>query len=200
MSAISRVLLGVGIVALVVPALIPVQPLLYHDTEPGAPVNRTQLEAEGVTVIPYENLSERGKELYEQALRTRGAYGVPRGEGAPDFDYPEGRDPADQDSDRPGRPRFEGVAIERPNDTTLPEADEPVEYADRPREPPETEQNESRAEQRRQQRREQIARYDLMTTRTGPPPITNSANLVRLLSVLVGVIAVGTGGYLESRP
>jgi len=232
--SVSRVLVAVGIVLLIAPALAPVQAMYFHETRVGTTANGTELEAHGVSVIAYEDLSPRGQELYVEALRHHGEYAVPVGEGAPgDFHYVTNRDSADDAGPRERRPGT--IAIERPPDADLPPADEPTEAVDRARERAEraraereraeatpsdgrtstenaTAGNETDApgtvttpsmEERRQQmeeQRQEIARYDLMSTRIGPPPLTASSNLVRLLSVVAGVLAIGVGGYLTSRP
>ncbi|MFB6178568.1 MAG: hypothetical protein ABEI77_02455 [Halorientalis sp.] len=217
--SLAHVLAAIGLVLLVVPALVPVQPVLYHDTRGGATYNRTQLEAHGVRVVAYENLSARGKEIYRQALLHHGVYTVPVGQGASEFNY------STSATQRRGRPAGGGIAIERdPNATNLPPADEPLRAARyeqrraqaQARKRAGAEQSggndtagndtrtatPSRAERQRQleQRRRQIARYDLMETHQGSPPLTASSNLARLLSVVVGVLAIGVGGYRASRP
>lgn len=234
--SVSRILVGLGIVLLIAPALAPVQAMHFHDTRAGTTANGTELETHGVRVIPYEDLSERGQELYVKALENNGEYAVPTGEGAPDdFHYVTDRDSSDNSGPRERRPGM--IAIERPPDADLPPADEPVraaeealERAEREREARErtgappgaergssgsetaTDDNETAAprsedtpseEERRKQlekHRQEIARYDMMNTRTGPPPLTAMPNLVRLLSTVGGVLALGIGGYLSSRP
>ncbi|WP_136717416.1 hypothetical protein [Halorientalis salina] len=208
---LARVLVALGIVMLVVPALVPVQPILFHETRAGTTANGTQLEANGVDVIAYENLSERGQELYVAALRNGGSYTVPKGSGASDFEYASA---ADEAEDARAQRLAGTVAIERPPDADLPPADEPVGAAEREQRRQQERQrttNESasgnetssKANQSTpsiEERRQQIARYDLMSTRTDSPPLTAGQNLVRLLASVVGVVAIGVGGYLSSRP
>ncbi|MFD1586119.1 hypothetical protein ACFR9U_03930 [Halorientalis brevis] len=229
--SVSRVLVAIGIVLLIAPALAPVQAMHFHNTGAGTTANGTELEEHGVRVVAYENLSERGQELYVRALRNHGQYAVPLGQGAPDdFHYVTNQDSDDDAGPSERRPGT--IAIERPPDADLPPADEPSYHAEEARERAEraqeraerkqaeatpadgtatagnetatpatepTPSSEERQEQLAEQRRE-IERYDLMETRTGPPPLTASSNLVRLLSVVVGVLAIGVGGYLTSRP
>ena len=174
----------------------------------------SELRAEGYTVIEYENLSERGREIYEAALRSPGgAYTVPVGQGAPAFPY----DGADGLGDVNGRAAFDerqrltSVVIERPDDADLPPADEPVERLEAERPPRDDTaadgretagQNETAAASERQleQRRQVVAKYDLVTVGQRTPPVTDSGTLLRLGSVLLGTVAVGVGGYLRSRP
>ena len=209
----GTVLLVVGVVALLLPALFPVQQVLYHETRAGTTADGSELRAEGYTVIEYENLSERGQEIYAAALRSPNrAYTVSVGQGAPEFPY----DGADDLGDVSGRAEFEerqrltSVVIERPDDADLPPADEPVERLDRERPPREdaanggetASQNETatESEQNLARHRRVVAKYDLVTVGQRTPPVTDSGNLLRLGSVLLGTIAIGVGGYLRSRP
>src|SRR6056297_2888247 len=131
--SISRVLVALGIVLLIAPALAPVQAMHFHDTGAGTTANGTELEEHGVRVVAYEDLSERGQELYVEALRNHGQYAVPLGEGAPDdfhyVTYQDSEDNADPSERRPGT-----IAIERPPDADLPPADEPSYHAEEARE------------------------------------------------------------------
>jgi|GEM_PF-955576 hypothetical protein len=209
----TAVLLVVGVVALLAPALFPVQQVLYHDTGVGTTMNGTELEARGYTVVEYENLSERGQDIYVATLRSPDrSYTVPADQGAPEFPY-DGADDMDEANDREGyeeRQRRTSIVIERPEDADLPPPHEPV---DRIRaEPPEPEQaaasggetatsaSESARQQRLEQRRAAVGRYDLVTVRQGTPPVTDSGTLLRLGSVLLGTVGIGLGGYLRSRP
>ena len=213
----GTVLLVVGIVALLMPALFPVQQVLYHETRAGTTADGSELRAEGYTVIEYENLSERGQEIYVAALRSPDrAYTVSVGQGAPEFPY----DGADDLGDVSGQAEFEerrrltSVVIERPDDADLPPADEPVERLDRERPPREDAANGGETASRNEtategdrpseqdvaQRRQVVAKYDLVTVGQRTPPVTDSGNLLRLGSVLLGTIAIGVGGYFRSRP
>lgn len=203
----AGVLVALGVVLLVGPALFPVQPVLYHDTRAGTMANATELQREGIPIVAYENLSERGQALYVATLRAGGEYSVPLGEGAPDFGYPTpGELGAVDDYDE--RRTMTRIAVERPPDADLPPPDEPVAHAEeRVRDEregkdegertatPGTETGPTVEEMRRQ-----VARYDVMRTRTDRPPQTAPANLVRLLSVVLGIVAIGVGGYRRSLP
>ena len=57
--SISRVLVALGIVLLIAPALAPVQAMHFHDTGAGTTANGTELEEHGVRVVAYADLSER---------------------------------------------------------------------------------------------------------------------------------------------
>ncbi|MDS0258109.1 hypothetical protein NDI56_01650 [Haloarcula sp. S1CR25-12] len=201
----GAVLLVLGVAALLVPALVPVQQVLYHQTDDGATMNGSELEAQGYTVVAYENLSERGKEIYVAALRSEDEYTVPDGQGAPEFPYTGAEDFGEVTSSEEyeQRRRLTSIVIERPENASLPPADEPVDRIDRRPEPPEAETTSERDSVNRsriEQRRQAIARYDLMTVRRGTPPVTDSGTLLRLGSVLAGTLFVGLGGYLRSRP
>lgn len=199
-DALSAGLVVLGVALLVGPALVPVQPVLYHDTRPGIEANASQIaemERQGYTVVSYGTLSERGQQLYVRTLRNDGEYTVPVGEGADEFDYPTDADLADAER-RVERRRLEMVVVERPPDADLPPPDEQLEAA---------EFLQQRYEERRngtnvsvEELRRQIARYDAMEARTGAPPRTSPPVLGRFLAALGGVVALGTGGYLRSLP
>ena len=210
----TTVLLVVGVAALLVPALFPVQQVLYHDTGPGTTASGAELRAEGYTVIEYENLSERGQEIYAAALRSPDRqYTVPAGQGAPEFPYSAAQELGD--SNGPDafeeRQRRTSVVIERPDDAELPPPDEPVDRirAEQQRRAEQeaaseretaTRTNESARQQRLEQRRQVVEKYDLLTVRQGTPRVTHTGTLLRLGSVLFGTVAIGLGGYLRSRP
>lgn len=206
-------LVVLGLVLLLAPALVPVQQYRIHDTRAGTFADRSDLEQQGFTIVAYENLSDRGQELYRKTLRHGGHYTVPIGQGASDFEYGDGTTDEPSDVRGPGsRPGV--IVIERPPNASLPPADEPVEAADRMRE-----REQERRKKRRtasdtdsangtatpttpdyEARRRSIARYDIMETSTDTPPITDSSNLIRLLAALVGVLCLGVGGYRASKP
>ncbi|MBX0285895.1 hypothetical protein EGH22_06130 [Halomicroarcula sp. F28] len=206
----ATVLLIVGVAALLVPALFPVQQVLYHETRSGTTSNGSELREQGYTVIGYENLSERGQEIYVAALESRGEYTVPAGQGAPEFPYDGADELGDVNrSEEPAvRQRLTSVVIERPDDADLPPPDEPVDRirAEPPQREgaaaggPETATRGEEAAQQLEQRRQVVGKYDLMTVRKGTPPATDSGTLLRLGSVLLGTVSVGLGGYLRSRP
>lgn len=196
-TTLSSALVVLGVVLLVGPALFPIQPVLYHDTRQGTLDNRTQLEQQGYEIVAYENLSDRGRELYVGALNSGGEYSVPVDAGASDFAYPTAGELSNV-TDYREQNALRSIVIERPVDADLPPPDEPVHAA---------EYRGGRDEERGtddgpsvEERRRQIARYDLMTTKTDQPPLTATPSLLRLLSAVVGILALGTGGYLRSKP
>jgi hypothetical protein len=224
----NSVLVVVGALLLLGPALFPVQPMLYHDPEPGTTENASQLRQEGYEIVAYENLSDRGKELYRQALQ-EGSLGVPLGAGAPDFAYPTAAELDAVGNDFEQRRALRSVVIERSPDADLPPAAEPVEMAEEIRErrergrerernertpPPTTTDGttngtatdrtrtapETQSTPTLEQRRETIAQYDLMTTRTELPPLTAPPSLARLLAAMLGVVLIGVGGYRYAQP
>ncbi|WP_335999278.1 hypothetical protein [Halorientalis halophila] len=179
-SIVSTALLVLAAILLLAPAIAPVQPVLYHDLRGTTLANETQLETEGIEVIAYENLSDRGQRYYEATLRNGGQYVVSGGAGAEEFDYP-----AELESDDDGvrrRTSLGAVAIERPTDSNLPESEQRGPRGGARDDP------------------QMRTQYDLMSTRTDEPPLGDTGNLTRLLSVLAGVLALGTGGYLRSKP
>lgn len=214
---VAHGLLALGVTLLVAPAVVPIQPVLHHDTRPGTVQPRSELAAEDVKVVAYENLSERGQELYVRTLRSGGHYHVPLGEGAPDFEYPSPDDFGDERRFGPGSDTGRTV-IERPPDADLPPPDEPTEEADEPREPPRARgeragrpptdaggetppgEDDQTSGPTIEDRRRLIARYDVMVTQTSPPSLTSRATLLRVLSTVGGVLALGIGGYLRSKP
>lgn len=186
-NQLGAALVALAAVLFVVPALFPVQPMLMHDTGVSVNAPPAELEEQGYAVVAYENMSDRGQELYRETLERGGEYTVPQGTGAPEFGYPtaeERRRAYENDTQtRPG-----AVVIERPaDDGSLPPADE--RYFG-PREEGE-DVNES-------QRRETIMRYDVMNTQTGMPPLGATPQLLRLGAVLLAVVFLGAGGYLLS--
>lgn len=187
-NRVGAALVVLAVVLFVVPAFFPVQPVLVHTTWGNTDIPPTQLEQdEEIRVVAYENLTDRGQELYVETLEHDGEYRVPQGEGAPVFVYPT-------ESER--RAAFESdnvtasgqVVIERPeDDSSLPAADEHY-Y---PRE-------EGLNETEREQRREESLRYDMMRTATEQPPLGSPPQLLRLGAVVLAVVFLGTGGYFLS--
>lgn len=225
-TVVSAALLVLGVGLLVVPALVPIEPIRYHDSRAGTFANESELRAEGFEIVTYENLSDRGQELYVRTLRNGGEYTVALGKGAPDFAYPTDEELGDIEDYRERRTR-ESIVIERPaDDAGLPPPDEQVEEAmdryereeERPRSeerPRDVEEERKRtgdpAGQRdgegdarntpsREEFRRQVARYDQFRTRTDHPPLMGATAISRLLSVGGGVVALAAGGYLGSKP
>lgn len=195
LDTVWTALLVVGVAALLLPAMFPVQQVLYHETRAGTTANGSQLEAQGYTVIAYENLSERGQEIYVAALRTGGEYTVPIGDGAAEFPY-QRPDNYSEIRDYQRQRALTSVVIERPADADLPPPDEPVDVVEYEAEEQAGSVNQTEMEQRQRQ----TARYDLMTVRRGTPPLTDASNLLRLGAALFGVVAIGVGGYLRASP
>lgn len=204
-DTIANVLLVAGIALLIAPVFAPIQPVLYHDTHRGTMDNRSQLEAQGYEIIAYENLSNQGKQLYVRTLREGGQYRVPTGAGAAEFAYPSPGELAGVEDYR-RRETLTTVVVERPTDADLPPPDEPVDAAEhieerrKERAEERARERERQSEQSVEERRRQIARYDILTTRSDRPPLTATASLLRLLSTVLGVVALGSGGYLRSLP
>ena len=195
-SILSTVLLVAGLVLLIAPTLVPIQPTLVHDTTRGTIGNASEISADGYEIVAYENLSDRGQELYVQTLRSGGTYSVPVGEGAPEFRYPTAGELGETESYQE-RNALQAVVIERPVASDLPPPDEDVAMAEQILEHNQraNESGVSEAELRRQ-----IGRYDLMTTRTARPPLQEPASLAHLGIAVLGVLAIGTGGYFRSKP
>lgn len=197
-NTVGAVLVAVGVVFLIAPSLAPVQPVLYHETDAGTAENETMLERQGYTVVEYEALSPRAQELYREALRNDGHNTVPVGQGAAEFPYPTEAELGEYE-DYQQRAVALSIVIERPADADLPPADEPLRAAEyRARDDGEGETT-TPSEAEVERLRQQIARYDVMNTRTGEPPLGGTQHLLRMAALLGGVVAVGTGGYLRSR-
>jgi len=153
----------------------PVDPVRVHDTRGATNMNESVAEGYDYRVVEYENLSERGQELYVKTLENGGVYRVPVGQGAEDFGYAA-----------PGeRKAYRGLLIERPaNDSHLPPADEHPSMAE------DVPANEST-----------VTRYESMSTQTKRPPVGSGAHLPRLLGLAAGIAALTAGAYLlVSKP
>jgi len=204
----THALLAVGLLLLVAPAVAPLQPVLEHDTRHHSFQNESSLEDEGHRIVEYEDLSERGKELYVQTLANGGTHRVPLGEGASDFRYPTEAEVDSQDGYE-ARIGLSKVVIERPENASLPPADEDVEHgAEVLQERAEarkegegtTTREETRTTRSEADLRRQVARYDVMQTRTTKPGLTSQPALLRFGSAVVGVVLTGTSGYFSSKP
>lgn len=186
-NRIGALLVGVALLLFVIPAFVPVQPMLTHNTEYSVSLGPDRLQEEGFEIVQYGNLSDRGQELYVRTLERGGEYQVGQGAGAPDFDYPTDQERIDGAGDgsatRPG-----AVAIERPaDDSHLPPADERTFGGPR--------EGENQTEFR-----DRVSRYDAIRTGTEQPPLGAPAQLSRLFAALLAVVSLGTGGYLLSSP
>ncbi len=182
-NTVGLALVVLAVILFTLPAFFPVQAVLTHNTGPGSFDSRAELEENGVEIIGYENMSERGQELYRQTLEAGGSYSVSQGNGATDFGYLTGAERQVR-TERP-RQRPSLVAIERPEDASLPPADEPFERV-----------RGGGDESGDEQRRQQVQRYDLMDTSTEPPSLGALSQLLRLAAALLGVLSLCVGGYL----
>jgi hypothetical protein len=184
-NALGTVLVALAIVLFVVPVFFPVQAVLIHNTEGSQPGEPELIREDGYDIVAYENLSDRGQELYVQTLENGGEHSVTQGDGASDFEYPtsaERRAAFENETiNRPG-----AIVIVRPeNDAALPQADE------RPFGPP-------REGETEEERRERHLRYDAMDTRIEQPSLGSLSQLLRLIAGLLAVVSLGAGGYLLS--
>lgn len=198
-STLTTALIVAGIALVLAPMLVPIPTVLVHDTRDSTVAGPDELRQRGYTIVAYENLSERGRELYVETLEHGGRYTVSEGEGAPAFDYSASRGSGAGD----GTSRFRAgrIAIERPSDADLPPPDERVDdvrYA---------------VEERRQRAnrtggsaptaadiRGQSRRYDAMSVRTSKPPLGDPTAIARLVSAALGIVSLGVGGYRRSQP
>lgn len=189
-NTVGTVLVALAVVLFVVPAFFPVQPVLVHETWGSTMATGEQLEQEGFEVIAYENLSQRGQELYRKTLLNDGRYTVPQGEGAPEFTY------LSAEEERTARENgnesaFRGVVIERPNESDLPPADEP-------RFGPLDEEEKEEMPEEERRARQAAQRYEELDTAVEQPPLGSMPQLIRLAAALLAVVFLGVGGYLLS--
>lgn len=184
-NKLGTALVVLAVILFTVPAFFPVQAILTHDTGPVTFDSREQIEEAGTEIVAYENMSERGQELYVETLEAGGKYSVSPGQGASDFEYPTSGERAQAMEENPDQ-RPGVIVIERPDDTDLPPADEPF---DRSR---------GGGGEGEEQHRQQVQRYDMMETSTGPPSLGSVSQLLRLAAALLAVISLGVGGYLLS--
>lgn len=200
----SQLLVGIGLVLLLAPTFVPIEPVLYHQTHRGTVDNATVIEQEGLRIVEYETLSPRAQQLYVAALENDGSYHVPLGQGAQEYRYPSPGDLGDV-TDYQERNRRTLIVIERPNDSDLPPPDEPLEIAqhrhERQEERVEEDPNFTESQVRSvEEWRDQIGRYDVMHTRQGTPPLSTPKTMARLASAILGVLAIGIGGYRAALP
>ena len=188
-NTLGTALVVLAVVLFIGPAVFPVQPVLIHDTDRTTRDSPSELREQGIPVVAYENLSERGQEVYVAALEGED-YRVGQDAGAPDFRYPTSAE---------RREAFEAdnvsgtgmVVIERPeDDSELPPPDERF-FGPR-------EEEEAESEEELEERRQQVLRYDAMVTATDQPPLGSTRQLLRLGAVMLAVVSLGTGGYLLS--
>jgi len=171
----QNILIGLGLVLgislLASIFLFPVGYHLSHST--GIPANDTTAASADnsveIEIIAYQNLSDRGKELYKKTLTAGGGYTVTNGEGAPEFPYLTEREQSKEE-----KPLLAtSVIIKRPaNDSGLPPADQPPEYG---------------------------TRYEFLATSAFKPPLTAAPWMLRYLAGLVGVVLLAGSGYALYR-
>lgn len=189
-NTLGTALAVLAVVLFTVPAFFPVQPMLTHDTRDTASAPPEEMNAENYEIVAYENLSQRGQQLYVKTLENDGEYRVPLGEGAPEFSYLNATERR-QAYQSGNRSAVRSLVIERPEDDGhLPPSDERY-YGPRP-------ESNATDEEEIEQRRQVTLRYDAMETSTEEPPLGATPQLIRLASVLLAVLSLGVGGYLLS--
>ncbi|MHB9287533.1 hypothetical protein ACKVMT_10915 [Halobacteriales archaeon Cl-PHB] len=182
-TLLTRKRIGAGLVVLAVclftlPALFPVQTVLMHDTTAVTFDGQEQIEAEGVEIVSYGNLSTYGQELYVNALENDGKYSVPPGEGAEDFEYLTGSERRAAFGETNHRPA--SIAIDRANVRDIPVADEPFAHE---------------VGTGLDEHGQKVQRYDMMQTTVERPSLSEPRQLVRLVGLLLAVLSLGIGGY-----
>lgn len=188
-NQLGTALVVLAAVLFVVPAFFPVQPVLAHETWGASTGGPEELRSEGYQIVAYEDLSDRGQELYVRTLENGGQYRVSQKNGAPEFYYPTQAERSEA-FENDNVSSLQQVVIERPEDDgDLPPADEPrFGPAER-----DGEGNTSESE-----RRQVASRYELLQTSTTQPPLGATPQLIRLAAALLAVLFLGVGGYLLS--
>jgi len=129
-------------------------------------VNESVIEERHTNVISYQNLSDRGKNLYIKSLENDGKVTFPVGEGAPGFTY---LSVDEMDNLEPGEAFRKGtVIIKRPANDSLPPA----------------------GEQRN------TTKYDFMTYGQEKPDFPSEEYVPFLVVPGLGFLLIFTGGYL----
>lgn len=185
-NKVGTALVAIAVVLFVLPALFPVQAVLVHDTRGSIGMaDEADIEERGLEVVAYENLSDRGQELYRETLRNGGEYRVSIDRGAPDFDYATAEEV--REARENGDYFAPSVVIERP-----PEGETDLPPARGVRIPPEARERMSEEEL------ERLERLDMMRTTQRQPPLGSTQQLLRLGSVMLAVVLLGLGGYFLS--
>jgi hypothetical protein len=195
---VGTAMAGLAVVLLVGPALFPVQPVLYHETWTSSSMTPAEAEQAGVNVVYYENLSDRGQELYRTTLENGGEHYVDRGEGAPEFRYLTDEQRRQAVANGTGPPPGTVLVVRPEDDSGLPPADERS-YVD-PEAVGAVDEDGEVNETKLREVREEMRRYDAMDTYRGPPPLNAPAQLLRLGATVLAVVFLGCGGYLLALP
>lgn len=158
-----------GVVLIAMPVIAPPAPVLEHDSGMSVrSTNASELAAQSYGIYHYENLSDRAQQIYRETLRNGGEHRVPLGEGASEFQYLD-REALNAYEDEPlGGTAETVVVIIRPNDSSLPPADEGLGQK----------------------------RYDAMTTREIEPAVGSGAYVPQFAALLVGVNVLCLSSYL----
>jgi hypothetical protein len=157
-------LLIAGLALLAAAVAVPVGQIDKHDTRAQSMQSNEEITA-SYTVLAYEELSDRGREVYRRALENDGTYAVPEGEGASEFTYLT-RDELNGMSPEQQRQATQYV-IDRRGASSLPPADES----------------------------DPDARYDLITVGTYDPEFPSEQHVPNLAAAAVGLVCLGVGGY-----
>jgi len=173
-------LVVVGVVLLLTPVLAPPANVLEHNTRSSMSQSENMMQQYNYGVYHYGNLSDRAQTLYVNTLENGGEYTVPVGEGAPEYQYPTqeelkqiGQEVKQGDANISEAQSMSSVAIIRPNDSSLPPADEG----------------------------DGSKRVELMSTQERPPEMLSKAYAPHLIAVVIGTVLIGIGGYLQfGRP
>jgi hypothetical protein len=113
-AVVATVLLGVGVFGIVAPLAFPPGDVYKHDTTISwaNPDNQTAIQQsiqdEDIEVFSYSNLSDRGQQIYLDALETEPGANYWTKRPAPDWSYDDSR----------------MIIIQRPSDADLPPVDE----------------------------------------------------------------------------
>jgi len=167
---VSFVLLLLSVVLFGVFLTTSVNDVRIHDTSLYISERSSVHDVEYTPIVEYENLSERGQEIYRATLENDGRYWTPIGEGASDFEYSANTTVKNDTVSGSG---FEGgrvptIIIERPEDDAfLPPIDEPYEE-----------------------------KYDWMATSTQEPPIMSGKHNRKLGSISFAIITLISGVYV----
>lgn len=168
-TQVALVLALFAVPLLGMPAIAPVDPVLEHNTGAATKSNNTTQQLQySYAVYDYENLSERAQTLYVEALEAGGTYYAPVGEGAPEFQYPAVEAIRAHQNNTTKMIRMQSVAIVRPENASLPPANE-MDGADE---------------------------IEVMNTFRTDPEIGSGAYVHHILGLLLGLVAAFGAAYL----